>query len=269
MASPLITKPGAALIGSAGAPPFSASTVVDVVTLAIVVSVAATLMPAIRAARSRTVAALNDVARPPKRRGKLIGISNRLPVSTQFGLRLVARRPPRVLLSAANVGVTVGGIVTVLAFHAYADGKLSSGSLVLAATGLSDPVVSRDEQMLTVITVMLVTLAVLNALFTSWAMVLDAGRSSALMRALGARARQVSSGLVVAQVLSALPGAVVGIPAGFLLFLAAVHGGTLPPPLWLVATVVGTLAAMAALTVLPAWLSTHQPVAEVLQADAT
>jgi putative ABC transport system permease protein len=269
LASPLITKPGAALIGSAGATPFSASTVVDVVTLAIVVSLAATLVPAIRAARSSTVAALNDVARPPRRRGRLIGISNRLPVSTQYGLRLVARRPRRALLSAANVGVTVGGIVTVLAFHAYADGKLSSGSLVLASTGLSDPVVNRDEQMLTVITVMLVALAVLNALFTTWAMVLDARRSSALMRALGARARQVSSGLVVAQVLSALPGAVVGIPAGLLLFLAAVHGGTLPPPLWLVATVVGTLAAMAALTVVPAWLSAHQPVAEVLQAEAT
>jgi hypothetical protein len=57
-----------------------------------------------------------------------------------------------------------------------------------------DPVVSRDEQMLAVITIMLVALAVLNALFTTWATVLDARRSSALMRALGARARQVSSG---------------------------------------------------------------------------
>lgn len=269
LASPLITKPGAALIGSAGAPSFSASTVVDVVTLAIVVSLAATLVPALRAARSSTVAALNDAARPPKRRGRLIGISNRLPVSTQFGLRLVARRPRRALLSAANVAVTVGGIVTVLAFHAYADGKLTSGSVVLAATGLSDPVVNRDEQLLTVITVMLVILAVLNALFTTWAIVLDARRSSALMRALGARARQVTSGLVVAQVLSALPGAVVGIPAGLLLFLAAVHGGTLPPPFWLVATVVGTLVTMAALTVVPVWLGTHQPVAEVLQTEAT
>jgi putative ABC transport system permease protein len=267
LVSPLLTKPGAALIGTAGAPPFSLSTAAEVVGLAIVVALAATLVPAIRAARTSTVDALNDVARPPRRRGRLIGLSNGLPVQTQYGLRLIARRPRRALLSAANIAVTVTGIVAVLAFHAYADGTLS-GSLVQSATGLSDPVVNRDEQMLTVITVMLVTLAVLNALFTTWAMVLDAKRSSALMRALGARVRQVTSGLVVAQVLSALPGAVLGIPLGLLLFKAAVHGGGLPPPLWLVATVLGTLVAMAALTVVPARLGTRQPVAEVLQAEA-
>ena len=194
--------------------------------MAIVVALAATLVPAIRASRSSTVAALNDVARPPKRRGALIRISSRLPIPALFGLRLVARRPRRALLSAANIAVTVTGIVAVLAFHAFADNKLS-GSSALTAGGLSDPVINRDEQMLTIITVMLVTLAVLNALFTTWATVLDARRSSALMRALGARARQVSSGLVVAQVLSALPGAILGVPLGLLLFKAAVHGGTL------------------------------------------
>jgi putative ABC transport system permease protein len=267
LASPLITSPGAALIGSAGAPSFSLSTAADVVGLAIVVALAATLVPAIRAARSSTVDALNDVARPPRRRDKLIRLSNRLPVPALFGLRLVARRPRRALLSTANIAVTVTGIVAVLAFHAYADGRLS-GSLIVTATGLSNPVINRDEQMLTVITVMLVTLAVLNALFTTWATVLDARHSSALMRALGARARQVTSGLVVAQVLSALPGAILGVPLGFGLFTAAVHGGGLPPVSWLVATVIGTLIAMAALTVVPAQLGTRQPVAEVLASEA-
>ena len=267
LVSPLITSPGAALIGTAGAPSFSLSTAADVVGLAVVVALAATLLPAIRAARSSTVDALNDVARPPRRRHKLIGLSNRLPVPALFGLRLVARRPRRALLSAANIAVTVTGIVAVLAFHAYADGRLSGASAV-TATGLSDPVINRDEQMLTVITVMLVTLAVLNALFTTWATVLDARHSSALMRALGARARQVTSGLVVAQVLSALPGAILGVPLGFGLFTAAVHGGALPPKSWLVATVIGTLIAMASLTVVPAQLGTRQPVAEVLASEA-
>ena len=265
--SPLITKPGAALIGAAGAPAISMNTVTEVVGLAIVVALAATLLPAIRAAGSSTVAALNDVAHPPKRRGTLIRISTRLPVSTLFGLRLVARRPRRVLLSAANIAVTVTGIVAVLAFHAYADAKLSNAS-ALTAGGLSDPVVNRDEQMLAVITVMLVTLAALNAIFTTWATVLDAKRASALMQALGARARQVSSGLVVAQVLAALPGAVVGIPLGLLLFKAAVKGSnSLPPPLWLIATVVGTLVVTAALTIVPARIGTGQSLAEVLQSE--
>jgi putative ABC transport system permease protein len=267
LASPLITEPGAALIGAAGAPSIPLSTGVEVVGLAIVVALAATLVPAIRAARSSTIAALNDVARPPKRRKTLVTISNRLPVPALFALRLVARRPRRALLSAANIAVTVTGIVAVLAFHADVDGKLADAS-ALTAGGLSDPVVNRDEQMLAVITVMLVALAVLNALFTTWAMVLDARRSSALMRALGARARQVTSGLVFAQVFSALPGAILGIPLGLLLFKAAVKGGILPPPLWLVVTVFGTVVAMAALTVVPAWLGTRQPVAGVLQSEA-
>jgi putative ABC transport system permease protein len=268
LVSPLLTKPGAALIGTAGTPTISPSTVVEVVGLAIVVSLAATLIPAIRAARSSTVAALNDVARPPRRRGTLIRMSSRLPIPALFGLRLVARRPRRALLSAANIAVTVTGIVAVIAFHAYADGKLSNAS-ALTAGGLSDPVVNRDELMLTVTTVMLVTLAVLNAIFTTWATVLDAKRASALMQALGARARQVSSGLVVAQVLAALPGTILGIPLGLLLFKAAVKDSNgLPSPLWLLATVVGTLVVMAALTTVPARIGARRPVAEVLQSEA-
>jgi putative ABC transport system permease protein len=267
LVSPLLTNPGAALIGTAGAAPISVGAAAEVVGLAIVVALAATLVPAIRAARSSTVAALNDVARPSRRRGSLIRISSKLPVPALFGLRLVARHPRRALLSAANVAVTVTGIVAVLAFHADVGSKLSGGS-TLTVGGLSNPVVNRDEQMLAVITIMLVALAVLNALFTTWAMVLDARRAASLMRALGARARQVSSGLVVAQVLAALPGAVLGIPLGIGLFKAVVKGGILPPPLWLVITPIATLLAMAALTIVPAWLGTRQPVAEVLQAEA-
>ena len=195
----------------------------------------------------------------------MIRISTWLPVSALFGLRLAARRPRRALLSAANVAVTVAGIVTVLAFHADVSTKLSTAP-ALTAGGLSNPVINRDEQMLTVITVMLVALAVLNALFTTWATVLDARRASALMQALGARARQVSSGLVIAQVLAALPGAILGIPLGLLLFKAAVKGSNgLPAPLWLIATVVGTLVVMAALTIVPARIGARRPVAEVLQ----
>ena len=266
LAAPLITSPGAALIGTAGAPPISLSTVAEVIGLAIAVALAATLVPAIRASRGSTVAALNDVARAPKRRGTLVRISSRLPVPALFGLRLTARHPRRSLLSAANVAVTTTGIVTVIAFHAFADNKLS-GAVALTAGGLSDPVVNRDEQMLTIITIMLVTLAALNTLFTTWATVLDARHPAALMQALGARAGQVSSGLVVTQVLCALPGAILGIPLGIGLFKAAVHGGTLPPVTWLAAAALATLVAMAALTIVPARIGTRQPVAEVLQSE--
>ena len=79
------------------------------------------------------------------------------------------------MLSAANIAVTVTGIVAVIAFHADVDSKLSTASASgLTAGGLPDPVINRDKQMLAVITIMLVALAMLNARFTTWATVLDA-----------------------------------------------------------------------------------------------
>jgi ABC-type antimicrobial peptide transport system permease subunit len=266
LAAPLITSPGAALVGAAGAPPISLSAAEQVIGLAIVVALAATLVPAIRASRGSTVAALNDVGRPPKRRGALIRLSSKLPVPALFGLRLVARRPRRSLLSAANIAVSTTGIVAVISFHAFADNTLS-GAVALTGGGLSNPVTNRDEQMLTIITVMLVTLAALNTLFTTWATVLDARHAAALMQALGARVRQVSTGLVIAQVLCALPGAILGIPLGIGLFKLAVKHGTLPPVIWLAAAVIATLVATAALTIVPARIGTRQPVAEVLQSE--
>jgi putative ABC transport system permease protein len=267
LAAPLLTNPGAALVGAPGAPALTAVTALEVVGVALAVALAATLVPAIRAARTSTVAAINAVARPPRRRGALIRISAGLPVPVLFGLRLAGRRPRRALLSAANIAVTVTGIVAVLSFHATVDSRLATAGS-LTAGGLSDPVVVRDEQMLTVITIMLVVLAALNAIFTTWATVIDARRASALMRALGARVPQVSSGLVVAQVLAALPGAIVGVPLGIGLFAVVVKDGSLPPVSWLVAAVLGALLVMAALTVVPARLGARQPAAEVLQAEA-
>jgi putative ABC transport system permease protein len=88
------------------------------------------------------------------------------------------------------------------------------------------------------------------------------------MRALGARVPQVGSGLVVAQVLAALPGAIAGVPLGIGLFAAVVKNGSVPPVSWLAAAVLGVLIAMAALTAIPARIGSRQPVAEVLQAEA-
>ena len=267
LAAPLLTNPGAALVGAPGAPSLTAVTVAKVVGVALAVALAATLVPAIRAARTSTVAAINDVARPPRRRGALVRMSAGLPVPVLFGLRLVGRRPRRALLTAANIAVTVTGLVAVLSFHATVNSKLGTGGSMIAG-GLSDPVVTRDEQMLTVITILLVVLAALNAIFTTWATVIDARRASALMRALGARDTQVGSGLVVAQVLAALPGAIAGVPLGIGLFAAVVKNGSVPPVSWLAAAVFGALIAMAALTVIPARMGSRQPVAEVLQAEA-
>jgi putative ABC transport system permease protein len=261
LAAPLITSPGAGLVGAPGAPSLTLAIVGQVVAVALVVALAATLVPAIRAARTSTVGALADAARPPRRRAGLIKLAARLPVPLLFGLRLVARRPRRAVLGAASIAVTVTGLVAVLAFHDMA-GQQRLG----AASGLGDPVVSRDEQMLLVITIALVTLAVLNAIVTAWATVVDARHSTALARALGASPRQVSAGLAAAQVLPALPGAIIGLPLGIGLFAAASAAGqVIVPPAWLLAaTVLGTLVTVAGLTTIPARIGTHKPVAAVL-----
>jgi hypothetical protein len=95
---------------------------------------ASTLFPAIRAARMSTVSALADAPRLPRRRESLIRLSRKLPVPALVGLRLVARRPRRAILSAASFAVTVMGLVAALAIHAAVDNKFahfgSSGGLV-------------------------------------------------------------------------------------------------------------------------------------------
>jgi putative ABC transport system permease protein len=125
--------------------------------------------------------------------------------------------------------------------------------------------------MLTVLTVVLLALSAINAACATWSTVLDTSHASALARALGATPQQVSNGLAAAQVLPALPGALLGVPLGIGLFAAANHAGivTIPPVLWLTAAVLGTLAAVAALTSIPARIGAHCSVGQVLQAETT
>jgi len=263
LAAPLITSPGAGLVGAPGAPSITAADAGLVAAVALAVALASTLVPGIRAARISTVTALAEQVRPPRRRGALIRISRRLPAPLLLGLRVIARRPRRGLLTAASIAVTVTGLVAVLTFHATAGARLNP-----ASSGLGDPVVDRDEQMLVVLTVALLALAVLNAIVTAWATVLESRRSSALTRALGASPRELTSGLVAAQLLPALPGAVIGIPLGIGLFAIANGGRTqamvIPPAWWLVAAVLGTMIAVAALTAIPARMGARQPIAPVL-----
>jgi putative ABC transport system permease protein len=262
-AAPLITNPGAGLIGTAGPPSITLATIGLTVALALAVALASTLVPAIKAARSSTVSALADTPRPPRRRAALIALSARLPVPLLLGIRMAAGRLRRAVLGAASIAVTSAGIVALLTFRATVDHDLGP-----AAGQVGDPVVTRDTQMLLVLTIVLVALAVLNAVCTAWATVLDFRRSAALARALGASPRQVSAGVAWAQVLPAVPGTLLGIPLGIGLFKAADHGMmTIPPVWWLAAAVLLTLAAVAALASIPALLGTRRPAAEVLQAE--
>ncbi len=265
-AAPLVSKPEADLIGTPGAPPLVLATVVIAVGVALAVALASTLVPAIRAARMSTVGALADTPRLPKRRDRLIRLSRKLPLPALFGLRLVARRPRRAIFSAASIAVAVMGLVAALAIHAAVDKSLAHLGI---SGGLVDPDVPRAEQVLTAITISLVALAVLTVIFAALATVLDARRASAVTLAIGATPQQVRAGLIMAQVIPAVPGAIIGLPLGIGLFKVAGHHLTgLPPVLWMVAAVLGTVVVVAALTSVPARIGLRRPVAEMLQTDA-
>src|SRR5690606_2247131 len=116
--------------------------------------------------------------------------------------------------------------------------------------------------------------AAANAVFITWATVLDNRHSSALARALGATPRDVSRALAATQVLPALAGAVLGIfPGSFTLF-AVINGindsdndASLPPAWQLMIVVAGTVLVVAALTAIPARLGAHRSVSRTLQAE--
>jgi hypothetical protein len=115
----------------------------------------------------------------------------------------------------------------------------------------------------------LVILAATNAIFITWATVLDARHASALARALGTTPGQLTTGLSAAQLLPAIPGAVIGIPAGIGLYAAISNGAglTIPPTAWIATATLGTLLAIAALTAIPARLGARRPIAGILQAE--
>ena len=268
LTAPLLTESGAGLIGSAGTPPMTMSTVGLVTAMALGVAVVATFVPAVRAARSSTVNALADSARPPRRTGWLIAISARLPVPLLLALRVAARRPRRVVLGVVSIAITVSGIFVALVLNAFLTSQPLFG-------GYDDAQVELLRQVLLVVMVILFSLAAVNAIFITWATVLDNRHSSALARALGATPREVSAALAAAQVFPALAGAILGVfPGGFALFAAinAITGGdsdkaTLPSLWQLLAVVAGTVIVVAALTAVPARLGGRRAVTDTLQAE--
>jgi ABC-type lipoprotein release transport system permease subunit len=262
LTAPLLSDPGAGLLGSAGAPSLTLSTVGVVTAVALGVAVLASFVSAVRAARTSTVDALADSARRPRRTRWLVALSTRLPVPLLLGLRVIARRPRRVLLGVASITVTVSGIVAVLAGRAAMAADWEGPSSL-------DPQAERANQVLLLITVVLVALAAINAIVITWAAALDTRHASALARALGATPAEVSAGLSAAQVLPAFTGAVLGVAGGLALWTAIGDDETDPTYWQLLAVVAGTVLVVAALTTIPARLAARLPVSETLRAELT
>jgi putative ABC transport system permease protein len=258
--APLLTGTGAGLVGAPGAPSISVSTVIIIAVFALAVATVSSVVPAIRAARTSTVSALADAPRVPARRPMLTAVSARLPVPLLLALRQLSRRPRRALLNAISIAVTVTGIVAILANYAH----ISSANL-----SISNLKVDRLNELTAIITVMLIILAAVNTTFIAWATAADGRFSSALERALGATAGQVTAGLSMAALLPALPGAIIGIPLGIGVYHLLASGTPLTmPPAWQLAGVfLSILFAVTVLTAIPSRLSARRPPARILQTE--
>lgn len=254
LAAPVLDKPGAGLLGAPGAPSLTASTVVLALGMALAVAAVATFVPALRAARQSTVAALEDRTRAPRRRAWVIRLSAHLPAPLLLGVRLSTRRPRRLLLTVFSVAVTASGLVAILVLKATT-GSWSLGPRVTQAT--------------TIVSVMLVVLAGINAAVIAWTTAIDARRTAALARALGATPAGITAGISVSQLLPSLAGALLGVPGGIAVYDLAKRGGTtvVPSALPLAVVVLGSLVAVGVLTAIPARIGARRPVAEVLQAE--
>jgi putative ABC transport system permease protein len=221
-------------------------------------------VPAVRAARVSTVDALADAARPPRRVGWVVAASAGLPVPLLMALRVAARRPRRAVLVVVSIAVTISGVYVVLVLNSFLTGQPPGG--------YGEPQVATLRHVLLVWMVILFALAAVNAVFITWATVLDNRHSSALARALGATPGDVAAALAAAQVLPALLGALLGaFPGGFALFAAvvAITGGdrdraTLPSVWQSAVVVLATVVVVAALTAVPARLGGRRPVTETL-----
>ncbi|MGX7675143.1 FtsX-like permease family protein [Plantactinospora sp. DSM 117369] len=263
-AAPVLIRPSAGLIGSVNTQPPALRTVIAVTALALTIAVAATLVPVVRAAATSTVHALADAATPPRRRWWRIWLSRQLPTALLIGVRINARRPRRARLITVNTLITTTALVAILLVNTRVV------HFDLGYTELANPRWERGEQATLLLTVVLCTLALINAVVSTWSAVLDARQPLAVARTLGATPAQAGVGLAVAQLLPAIPGVAVGVPAGIGLVTFLSTGEVqYPPGSWLLATALGVLLAIAALTAIPAMVATRRPVVDTLQSAPT
>lgn len=271
-AAPLLARPGSGLLDIAGRPGVTPVTAAIVAVVAVAVAGAATVLPAVRGARTSTLRALAGPVRAPRRSPRLIALSTRLPVPFLLGVRVAARRPRRSVLATVSLATTVAMVVAAIAMHGDLARKDARATGIDFVPGARNPVTEQVGQVVVVLMLALLVLAAVNAVLIAWATSLDTLRFAGLARALGATPRQVTAGLSAAQLFPAIGAAILGLPLGLLVYGAArtaggAAGTALIPYGRLVAVIPGTLAVVALLTALPIRAGCRRPVAEVLRSD--
>ncbi|MER5753659.1 FtsX-like permease family protein [Streptomyces sp. NPDC002088] len=259
VAAPELADPSAGLLNTVSPP--GTDTVVGTVFLAVVVALAGTLGPVLRAARASTVHALADPAHPLTHRPRLNAMTAYLPTSLLLGVRLLARRPGRAALASAGTAATTIMVTAVLTWHTELNAAPD-----FVRFGPIEVRTDQTGQVLLAVTLALGALSTLNTALLGWSTAVQARRALTITRALGATPGQVVSALCVAQLLSAVPGLAAGIPAGLCLYW--LFGDTVTPPAsWLLTTALVILTAVGALTALPAWAHTRHPAGRALNTE--
>ncbi|GHJ35141.1 FtsX-like permease family protein [Streptomyces sp. TS71-3] len=258
---PTVANPSASLLG--GPTPPTTGTVTSVAVLALGVTALTVLAPTLRAARTATVPALADTPRPPQLRTGLTALPVRIPTSLLLGLRLTARRPGHAVLHAAGIAVTTIMITALLSFSVQPRRGYDLGGTTLR--NLRD---DQDWHLYLAVACAFAVLATVNIIVITWTTASEARYSLAIARTLGATPGQVTTGLSLAQLLPALPGAFAGIPLGLgLLWLFTPGEMTVPSASWLCAGALGAVLAVAVLTAVPARTAARLPVARILNSE--
>ncbi|MEV1006193.1 FtsX-like permease family protein [Streptomyces sp. NPDC049881] len=260
LTAPALADPSAGLLNTVGPP--TTAIVVAATVLAVLVALIGTLGPVLRTVRSSTVDALADPAHLITYRPRLTAMTAYLPTPPLIGVRLIARRPGRAVLSAVGTAATTVMVTALLTYRVSLKAEAAQGTSTFeeirnALTG----------QVMLGVTVAILALSVLNTVYVSWSTAVQARRALAVARTLGATPGQVIVALCTAQLLPAIGGIAVGVPIGiglFALFSAVV---VIPPASWLAAAAPAVLLAVAALAALPAWLHTRSPAGRILNAE--
>lgn len=270
------------LLASTGPQPVTVSQVAFVAGAACLVVILATASPALRGARESTVMSLPGDA--PRVRTAVLGQwagAARLPVPVVLGLRSVGRRPVRLLLATASTALGLAMVVAALCMERTFEVERSNPYVsVSTAPPLMDRAVLATAQtaeddklriLVYTLTVLMLLLAVVNAVIVAVFAVQDSAANHARMRAAGLTPRQTMTALLTTQALASLGAALIGVPVGLLLFRIAYVASNgddqalmFAQPLWVLGAAVSTAVACTAVAAAPAGLVARRPVAQTL-----
>lgn len=266
LAAPLLIHSTTGLIGTIHPPALPVTHAAAVLLVAVIITATATVVPAIRGARTSTLRALTGPTRQPRRSGLLIAASAHLPVPLLLGVRLAARRPRRTLLTAMSTCVTTTAVVAAVTLRHGVANKAAHLSGRKFVAGVHNPITDLVDQTATVMMIALLALAAVNAILTAWATTIDTRRSAALTSALGATPTQAAAGVSTSQLLPALAATLLGTPLGVLIAQSAQANSTTSPPFtWLTAIAPTILIAVALLAGIPAAIAARRPPADTLR----